>query len=289
MEERPPPRAKPVLQKPPGYRDPAARAAAPPRPPVRMQPLPPSFRGINPKRGRRRSRRPWFCWFCCWLFILLVVLFFAIAIAGGLSYLWFQPKLLSFRLESIKIPSFNVTAKRDGSFLNTTTCVQIRIANPNRKISISFSPMEASVTAPRDGDSGDASLGSQTVPAFVLVKKNSTQIPIEARVEGAAVDEVQGKWLSSQFHSKNLRVMVELRTRLGILHGGKRSGAVPVEILCGGAGGLTLKQLEGGASAKCTINLFVWSVPPSSSSSSSSGGPSPTPTVHSPRTGGHVL
>ncbi|CAA6661034.1 unnamed protein product [Spirodela intermedia] len=248
MEERPPPRAKPVLQKPPGYRDPAAPAPAPPRPPVRKQPLPPSFRGINAKHGRHRSRRPCFCWFCCWLFILLVVLFFAIAIAGAPS----------FHFESIQNPKFNVTAKPDGSFLDATTVVRIQIANPNRKISVTFSPTEASVTVPGDGDSGDSSLGSGTFPAFDLGKKNSTVIRLEARVQGAAVDEVQGKRLSSQFRSKSLRVMVELQTRLRILHGGKKSGTVPVKVLCGGDGGLTLKQLEGGASPKCTINLFKW-------------------------------
>uniref|UniRef100_A0A1D1Y2F7 Late embryogenesis abundant protein LEA-2 subgroup domain-containing protein n=2 Tax=Anthurium amnicola TaxID=1678845 RepID=A0A1D1Y2F7_9ARAE len=260
MEERPPAKPKPVLQKPPGYRDPAAPRPAPPRPPPpRKQPLPPSFRpgSNNPKHYRRRPPRASCRRLCCWIFVALLVLLFALAVAGALSYLWFQPKLPSFHLVSVQNPQFAVTAKPDGSFLDARTVVRLQVANPNGKIGFFYAPMEARVAVPGDDDDGgeDVSLGSGYYPAFEQGKRNSTTVRFEARVKGVAVDDGLGRRLGSGFRSKSLRVLVEVRTKVGVVAGGKRSGKLAVRVLCGE---LSSRQVEGGASAKCTINLLKW-------------------------------
>ena len=76
--------AKPILQKPPGYRDPGVQAHAPSsRPlPLRKPVLPLSFR----PRKRRRS-----CCIscCCYTFLLILLLFIVVAIAGCFFYLWY--------------------------------------------------------------------------------------------------------------------------------------------------------------------------------------------------------
>ncbi|XP_078439325.1 NDR1/HIN1-like protein 6 isoform X2 [Wolffia australiana] len=251
MEEQPLATAKPALQKPPGYRDPAAPAPAPARYPVRAQPLPPSLRSSNLKRGQQRPPRRCFRRRCCCIFLLILLLLFVVAIAGGLSYLWFQPKLLSFRLESIQIPKFNVTAKAGGSSLDAASELRIRITNPNKKINLSLAATRVLVYAVGDGDGGDVSLGSGSLPKLELERKNSTLMKVETKIKGAAVDEILGRRLSSQFRSKSLRVKVELRTKVMISHGG--AVAAPVRILCDG---VSLKQMDGGASPKCVINLF---------------------------------
>ncbi|MQL94764.1 hypothetical protein Taro_027426, partial [Colocasia esculenta] len=255
----PAPNGKPVLQKPPGYRDPAAPApAGPPRPPHRKQPLPPSFRpgAANPKHYRRRRRRACCRRLCCWLCLILLIVFFVLALVGALSYLWFQPKLPSFHLQSIQTPLFNVTSKLDGSFVDARTVVRLQVSNPNSKIRFSFAPSEARVAVPGDDDdAGDVPLGTATAPGLDLGRKNSTVLRFEARAKGVMVDDGLGARLAVRLRSKTLRLAVEVRTRVALAVGGKRTGKVPVRVVCGG---LPLKQLDGGASPKCTINVLKW-------------------------------
>ena len=228
--------AQPVLQKPPGYRDPSA-------PPRVNLPVRPSFRDAHYRRSKKRSRRSCFGKCCCWIFLLLLILAFIVAIAGGLSYLYFQPKLPSFRIESFQVPKFNITSKNEASFLDSKTVLRIKIGNPNRRIKISLAPIEASVTT-----TGNVDLGSGTYPSLYLESKNSSVIRIEAEVKGSEIDEFLAKKLRSKFQSRNMDLMVNLKTNL-------RVPRVPVTVVCGS---FTLKQIDGGASPICEIRVFHW-------------------------------
>lgn len=78
---------KPVLPRPPGYRDPnhPVKSARRPLPPKTL--VPPSF------QPRKRRSRHW-CRLClCCLILLLITVILLMIISGGLFYIWFDPKL----------------------------------------------------------------------------------------------------------------------------------------------------------------------------------------------------
>ncbi|CAL9126296.1 unnamed protein product [Musa textilis] len=135
------PTSKPVLQKPPGYRDPAAAAPATPRPPPRRQPLPPAFRQPGkplPRQRYRRSRRCSCCRICYWASAVALVAAAILAVVAGLAYLWFQPRLPSFRLESLNATQLRVAVRPDGTFLDVVTKVGILASNPNGRIVVEY-------------------------------------------------------------------------------------------------------------------------------------------------------
>ncbi|KAK9279167.1 hypothetical protein L1049_012844 [Liquidambar formosana] len=140
---------KPVLQKPPGYRDPNVPVQPAPRPPVRKPALPPSF---QPKKKRRSCCRI----FCCSLCILTFILLLILAVSIGIFYIWFDPKLPVFHLQSFKVERFNVSVTSDGTFLDSRTVVRVEVKNPNSKLTVYYGGTRVKVTVGED----DTELGN---------------------------------------------------------------------------------------------------------------------------------
>ncbi|XP_062090595.1 NDR1/HIN1-like protein 6 [Humulus lupulus] len=237
---------KPPLQKPPGYRDPTAAPGKPAmsRPPPRKSVLPTTFH-------HKKRRRNWCRTCCCFIFVFLLLLIFVLAIAGGLFYLWFDPKLPVFHLQSFRVPKFNVTVKSDGTYLDAHTVTRIEVKNPNSKLEIFYGRTQVSVTAGGD----DTEFGSQQVSGFTQGKKNTTSLKIETAVKNQLVDDGLGTKLKNGFKNKGLVVDVEARTRVGFIVQGMKIGTVEVDALCGG---VSLKKLDSGDMPKCSVNLFKW-------------------------------
>ncbi|KAG6480485.1 hypothetical protein ZIOFF_063985 [Zingiber officinale] len=128
------PTLKPELQKPPGYRDPTAPPSAAPKPPPRRRPLPPSFRQPGKPAPRRHSSCCRCRRLCCWVALTALLAAALVAVAAGLAYLWFQPRLPSFRLQSLNATRLRVADQSDGTFLDAAAAVGILFVNPNRKI-----------------------------------------------------------------------------------------------------------------------------------------------------------
>ncbi|EHA8590536.1 NDR1/HIN1-like protein 6 [Cocos nucifera] len=247
------PAAKPMLQKPPGYRDPAAPPVVASNPLLRRSQLPPTFRHPG-KAPHRRRRRFSCCCLCCWLLAAALGIAFLLAVAGGIAYLWFQPRLPSFRVQSVQASWFRVAARSDGSFLDAATAVRILASNPNGKIGLAYGGGEGRVTV-ADND-GDVEVGTAAIAGFEQGKKNATVVRFSASAKGVMVDDVVGSRLESRFRSKEIRFGVEVRTRLGFRVVGKTTGKVPIRVLCRA---VSLKQIERGQTLpKCRINLFRW-------------------------------
>ncbi|RWW18069.1 hypothetical protein GW17_00017964 [Ensete ventricosum] len=254
LEEKP--TSKPVLQKPPGYRDPAA-AAAPtvPRPPPRRQPLPPSFRHPDKPRPRhRRPRRSYCCRICCWASAVALVAAALFAVATALAYLWFQPHLPSFRLAYLNATHLRVAARPDGTFLDMVTHVGILATNPNGRLVLEYGDGEARMAV--GDDDGDVGVGTAAIAGFEQGRRNRTVVRFSAAVKGVAVDEVAGARIRAGFRSKEVRFLVEVRTRLGVGVGGTNTGKVPIRVGCGP---VTLKQgVSGGTLPKCRFYFLRW-------------------------------
>ncbi|KAJ8478947.1 hypothetical protein OPV22_022674 [Ensete ventricosum] len=254
LEEKP--TSKPVLQKPPGYRDPAA-AAAPtvPRPPPRRQPLPPSFRHPDkPLPRHRRPRRSYCCRICCWASAVALVAAALFAVATALAYLWFQPHLPSFRLAYLNATHLRVAARPDGTFLDMVTHVGILATNPNGRLVLEYGDGEARMAV--GDDDGDVGVGTAAIAGFEQGRRNRTVVRFSAAVKGVAVDEVAGARIRAGFRSKEVRFLVEVRTRLGVGVGGTNTGKVPIRVGCGP---VTLKQgVSGGTLPKCRFYFLRW-------------------------------
>ncbi|KAK5776127.1 hypothetical protein PVK06_044086 [Gossypium arboreum] len=137
------PPLKPVLQKPPGYKDPKA-AQFGFRPPPRKPVLPPSF---NPRKRNRSFYRVCCCWLC--IFVLVLVL---LAVIGGLVfYIWFDPKFPVFHIRSFRITHFNITERPDGTYLDAATTTRLEMKNPNVKITYYYCETEVGVSVGEGG------------------------------------------------------------------------------------------------------------------------------------------
>ncbi|XP_022759574.1 NDR1/HIN1-like protein 6 [Durio zibethinus] len=241
------PPLKPVLQKPPGYKDPNSLAAQPGfRPPPRKPVLPPSF---HPKKKKSSCCRVCCCCFCIFFLILLLL----IVVCGTVFYFWFDPKLPGFHVQSFRVSRFNVTQKPDGTYLDATTTIRIEVKNPNGKMTYYYGNTEVDVSVGEGED--ETELGTTQVPKFSLGKQKSTSLKVETKASNKLVADGIGNRLQTGYRSKTLPVNVEARTKVGLGVAGLKIGMVGVTVKCDG---ITMKQLDGDDMPKCDINMLKW-------------------------------
>ncbi|KAK7285811.1 hypothetical protein RJT34_20592 [Clitoria ternatea] len=230
----PAPQMTPMLQKPPGYRDPNLR------PPV----LPPPF---CPKPKRRGCCR--LC--CCTCCVLILTLLLLLLIAGGLFSLWYDPSLPEFHLASFRLLTLNVTEKADGAYLAAETALRVEVKNWNAKMRWRFEESRLEVRA----ENGDISLGWTNVGGFTVKEKEVTELKCGTSVKGVPLNEKQRRKLMGAYESKALVPSVELRTKTGVRLQGWNSSHLSLTVLCGD---LTIRQLQKGEVPPCSIALLGW-------------------------------
>ncbi|KAF1869999.1 hypothetical protein Lal_00017578 [Lupinus albus] len=136
----------PILQKPPGYKSPFKEPTPPPRKP--------------PTRHQKRKHRRGCCCICfCIVFIIIFILIFVAAIAAGLIYIFYDPRLPEFHVGSFGLNNLNVTQKSDGVYLNAETIMKVEVKNESGKMGWLFDETNIQVTA----ENGDLNLGSTTM------------------------------------------------------------------------------------------------------------------------------
>ncbi|XP_028770393.1 NDR1/HIN1-like protein 13 [Neltuma alba] len=240
------PPLKPVLQKPPGYRDPNNPQQPKPRPPLARKPvLPLSLR--SKKQRRRRYCRKCCCVFCVFILILIV----ALIVAASLIYIVYDPQPPVFHLQSFRVNRLNVTQKTDGVYLDASTVTRVEVKNPNSKIQWYFGQTMFGIST----DDGNVNLGEKTIPAFSIKAKEVTLLKAETRVKDQILLDSEGKNLRGKFRSREFVPSVEVQTRVGMSVQSLKIGTVGISVVCGE---VTLKKLEGGAMPKCTITLLKW-------------------------------
>ncbi|GMH17292.1 hypothetical protein Nepgr_019133 [Nepenthes gracilis] len=236
---------KPVLKKPPGYKDPITPSAAQIPPPVRKPVYPPSFYSTRAKKRRNCSR---ICCCCTCSLVLAIAIF--IAVAGGLLYLWFTPQLPVFRLRPLEIDRFHVTSTKDATYLDSEMTVRVEVKNPNEKLTIYYGETTVSLTA-----DGETNFGSSSFPGFSQGTKNVTILKFTMKVANEVIDDSTGKILSGRIKSKAMRIDAEAKTKIGVGAGSVKIGMLGVNVLCGD---FSLQLLSYGDPPKCTINTLKW-------------------------------
>ncbi|KAK8570397.1 hypothetical protein V6N13_003080 [Hibiscus sabdariffa] len=241
------PPLKPVLQKPPGYRDPNFPAAQSGfRPPSRKPVLPPSF---HQRKGESRFCRVCCCSFCVFLSVLILL----VVTGSMVFYFLFDPKFPGFHVQSIRMSRFNVTKKPDGTYLDAAMTTRLEVKNPNVKMTYYYSDTEFDVSVGEGGDETPA--GTTVVTGFTMGKQSTTSLKVETKASNMLVADDVGNRLRTGHRSKTLAVNVEARTKLGLGVAGMKIGRVAVTVKCDG---ITMKQLDGGDMPKCVINMLKW-------------------------------
>lgn len=236
---------KPVLPRPPGYRDPNHPVKSARRPLPTKTLVPPSF------QPRKRRSRHW-CRPCLFYLILVLIIFILLLIiSGGLFYIWFDPKLPVFHLQSFKFPTFSVTEKSDGTYLKAKMVARIEVRNPNEKIIYHFGESKVETTT---GDE-EVNLGSTSLPKFTQEKGNATSLKTVTNVNNELIEDRIGSKILHQFTSKKLKVKMNVKTRVGIGVAGMKTGLLGAEVLCGG---VTLKETESGEMPRCVMKILQW-------------------------------
>lgn len=240
--QQPSPEQKPIiLPKPPCYRDPNIQQ----KPlPTRNPSLPPSFR---PKPKKRNYCRLCCCTFC----IIFLILFFLFILAAAVIYILYQPSIPEFHLGSFRVPSFNITTKSDGAYLDANTVTMVEVKNRNAKMVWRFEQSSVQIWA----DNGDLNLGSTKVAAFDVKVKNKTAVKAETKVRHEELNEKQRRKLKSAFSSKALVPSVEVKTRTSVRVQGWKSMMVGVTVVCGD---VTLRQIQNGDMPPCSFTVFKW-------------------------------
>ncbi|CAA7016874.1 unnamed protein product [Microthlaspi erraticum] len=247
---------KPVLQKPPGYRDPNAATPPPPTPPpIAVRPehqpmrktsaMPSSFR---PKRKRRSCCR--FC--CCCVCISLVLFIFLLLVGTAVFYLWFDPKLPTFSLASFRLDGFKLADDPDGASLSATAVARVEMRNPNSKLVFYYGDTAVELSVGSGND--ETGMGETTIKGFRQGPKNSTSVKVETTVTNQLVDRGLAKRLAGKFQSKDLVISVVAKTKFGLGVAGIKIGMLAVNLRCGG---VSMNKLDTD-SPKCTLNTLKW-------------------------------
>lgn len=235
----------PVLQKPPGYKDPSVPVQPAPRYPVSKPVLPPS---MYPKKKRRGCCRACCCCLCVFIFLIFCVL----VLAGAAFYVWFGPRIPVFHLQSFEITRFNVTVKPDGIYLDARTVTRVEVKNPNEKLGLYYGGTDVEIGLGKDGG---IALGSKSLPGFFQGKKNVTSLKVVTEVRDELVEDGAGAELRSGHRSGSLVVKVAVRMSVGVIIEGWKVERVGVNVECGD---VTMKDVEGGDMPECKIKLLNW-------------------------------
>ncbi|KAI4364705.1 hypothetical protein MLD38_020761 [Melastoma candidum] len=243
----------PVLQKPPGYRDPNAPPPVRPKAPKQKPILPSSIYDYDHKK-KRRKRGPC-CSCCCCLCLSLLIVVIVLAAFLGLFYLWFSPGLPVFHLQSSRVTNLTVTpAQGDGgNHVSSRVTSVIEVKNPNSKLVIYYGSSDVDMTL-TDG-SEELQFDEKRVEGFRQRKGNVTRL----RVDNTVTDATVGGMLVKKLKKKEARVVVTLTTSVGVEFWGLKVGKLGVRVDCGSGRGTALKDVEnGGVMPRCSVNTLKW-------------------------------
>lgn len=182
--------------------------------PAQATPYPPFRRTIPVTHSKPpKKRRSCLCRCLCWIVLLIVLQIIVVAIAGGIMYLVFRPKLPKYSVDKLQITQFNLSNDEN---LSATFDVTIRARNPNKKIGIYYeggSRISVWYVATK--------LCEGALPKFYQGHRNTTQlvVPLTGQTQNAAglLGALQEQQQQIGYVPIVLRVRQPVRIKLGKL------------------------------------------------------------------------
>ncbi|OEL19208.1 hypothetical protein BAE44_0019775 [Dichanthelium oligosanthes] len=190
-------------------------------PPPMYRPKPAQSR--PPPRRPPRSARGWCCVCCLWLTLVLVGLVFLCAIAAGVFYVVYRPRMPTFAVTSLRLAALNVS---DSDALTSRIEFTVTARNPNDKIAFAYGDIAASFSA-----DGGTDVGEGVVPGFLHAAGNTTVIRGAASATAATIDPVQADTLRSK---KSHAMSAEMDAKVGFQIGKFKSKRISVRVICNG-------------------------------------------------------
>nr|WIW57586.1 late embryogenesis abundant protein LEA16 [Pinus tabuliformis] len=163
--------------------------------------------------SRPPKRRNSFCRCLCCTICFLVVLVAIIAIACGILYLVFQPRIPKYSVDSIRISNFSINADLS---TNCQFAVNVRARNPNKEIGIYYldnSHLAVSYSG--------TEVCTGALPVFYQGHKNTTLLDVALSATGARLTSAVVSTLKEQQQKAsvplNLKADVPVKIKLGKL------------------------------------------------------------------------
>ncbi|CAL9042336.1 unnamed protein product [Musa banksii] len=159
-----------------------------------------------------RKRRSRCCTCLCWSLLAIVILIVVIAVAAGVLYLVFRPKIPKYSVDRLAVSSFAVD---DNATVAVTFNVTVTARNPNRRIGIYYqggSDLSAWYT--------DERLCTGSFPAFYQGHRNTTVLHVLLAGEAKIGSELLTELLQQQQTGTiplAVRGVVPVRVKLGKL------------------------------------------------------------------------
>ncbi|KAL5574358.1 hypothetical protein UlMin_023955 [Ulmus minor] len=182
--------------------------------PANTPPYPPFQRTIPVTHSKPPKRRSCLRKCLCWTVFLIILQIILVAIAGGILYLVFRPKLPKYSVDKLQITQFNLS-NVDQS-LSATFDVTIKARNPNKKIGIYYeggSRISVFYTGTK--------LAEGALPKFYQGHRNTTEIvvPLTGQTPNAGqlIGALQTDQQQNGFVPITLRVRQPVRIKLGKL------------------------------------------------------------------------
>ncbi|XP_077247639.1 NDR1/HIN1-like protein 13 [Tasmannia lanceolata] len=186
--------------------------------------LPPPENSRRHQSGRSKSRRS-FC--CClsWIFCIFFLIILLIALAAGILYLIFRPKIPNYSVDSVSIKGFNLSSS-DLTF-SPEFDVTVMAENPNKKIGIYY--LEgSSVTVWHS----DVELCNGVLPTFYQGTKNVTVFKTVLKGEGIRVSSSVESTLMGEQNRGQIPLELDLDVPVKIKFGAVKTWTITVKVRC---------------------------------------------------------
>ncbi|KAL6624550.1 hypothetical protein ACP70R_031871 [Stipagrostis hirtigluma subsp. patula] len=180
------------------------------------------------KRRRGRSCRCSFCCCFCWALLVVILLAFVAAVAGGAFYLLYRPQRPSFTVSSVRLTALNLTSSPTAPVLTDAIQLTVTARNPNKKLvyfydDFSFSAATAANAVP---------LGSATAPGFTHQAGNTTVFTATIAANGVTVDPTGAS--SDIKKSGGFSVVLDADTSAGVRVGSLKTKKMGIQVHCEG-------------------------------------------------------
>ncbi|XP_019198363.1 PREDICTED: protein YLS9-like [Ipomoea nil] len=173
--------------------------------------------------SRRRGSRSCVCCCCLWITFLVIILVLLVAGAGAIFWLIYRPQRPDFVVDSLQLSQLALTS----SALTSKFTVSLSARNPNKKVEFIYDPISVSVF------SGDAAIGSGTIPGFEHGAKNTTALKTNVAAAGESLDADQVSAMKSAIKNKSrFPVKITLDTKVKVKAAGLKTKRVGIRVTC---------------------------------------------------------
>ncbi|CAA2959157.1 NDR1/HIN1-like protein 26 [Olea europaea var. sylvestris] len=211
--------------------------------------------------SRRFSCRRCFCRSCFGSIILLIAIFFLVAIAAAAFYILYHPHRPAFSVSSLKITQFNLTTTTFDGTTHLTTQLNLTLSakNSNTKVIFYYDPMSITVSSNQVTISSGSFKNFTNSPGTIFIIHTTTGLNYQL-LDG---DELNS--LKSDLKKRNgIPLQIVVDTMIGVKMEKLKTKKVGIRVKCDGIRGWVQKgknpALANTSDAKCKVDLkiFKW-------------------------------